>query len=151
MEIQCKSKNCAYYFDQCIRDAIILQNGECPHYTSSDLMMSSIFHYPAVYVWDVVQGDKTYTQKGHILEVAAMYYKDPYVFVTPNVTENPVLSRKCACKDYVSMHMYLRFIDSHITPLYLESFLYEYLSGFYTLTKIDCCKQYVYLEGVKSA
>lgn len=148
MRVLCESKSCAYYMSQCIRNNITLSDGKCPYYSSEELTAFDIFHYPSFYTWDIVQGGETHTRYGHILEVASMFYKDPYVLIAPNLLlHEQHIHYSVRPKTYIDMHMYFRFMDSNIQPLYLEGLLYDYLGKEYQINKIDCNKQYVHVEG----
>jgi predicted Ser/Thr protein kinase len=137
-----------YVYDECIRTDITIREGKCPKYNSKELMASDIFNYPVIGDWDIkLKSGEHFIGTGHLLDIVATYYKDGYAIVKPSSVRNNDAQLYRLPKE-IDMHLHLRFIDSRIYELYLDSFVLEYLEGSqYKIDKLECSKQHIHIRG----
>ena len=109
--------NCKYFlYNECIRKSVVQ---DCPYYDFGILELRDIFLVPATGDWAVYSEDIEAVEliHGHILDVCASSYVEPYLVISP--TKGTAVQAKPKGSVY-DMNVYMPFINADIYSLYIE-------------------------------
>lgn len=138
----CKSRRCKYWYDECIRKNVVITNGVCPFYQEENLSIQDIFKSNITGSW--WYNSKRYTAP--LLQVLAIATDRVHTIYISKEEGEPIAVLPVSFNTYAYLP-----IDTNIFSMYIESFLYDYLSDdeYYKVTHIDCNKSFIHVIGEK--
>jgi hypothetical protein len=141
----CKSDTCCFWYGECIRRNIIIENGRCPHFHKRKIRLSDVFAVPSVYQWRVSAENTYVEQQGHILDVVA---RSGFSTATVIPTRAVVSVDRSPLPSHIDIEiLVVDVVTADIYAMYMEEFWYAYLSKSYHITRLDYSGMYIRVIG----
>jgi hypothetical protein len=143
--MQCKSEECCFWYNECIRKNVTIEHGKCPYFHKRAIRLFDIFSVPSIYQWRVSANNTYVDQKGHLLDVVA---RSGWSEATVSPIHGNAFVSRSPLPEHIDVELLLMgIITADIYAMYMEEFWYAYLSKSYHITKLDYSGAYVKVMG----